>query len=134
MSRPAALRFLDRAALALVIAFALGLLALFVRSAILYDEGSNILPDVLGIIWLSLPIAVAAALVGASPGGEGATLFLTLEILLILLVVAFLLPGLGRGSALALMFLPFLQYAAIILVFVIALAFGWRMRPDFLKN
>jgi hypothetical protein len=129
--RPAALRFLDRAALALVISFVIGLLTLLVRSG---EPGSSILGDLVGIVWLTLPIAATAALVGASPNGEGATLFLILEIVLILSVVAFLLPGLGWGSALALTFLPFLQVGAILLVFVIALAFGWRMRPDFLKG
>ena len=135
MSRQGALRSFDRAALALLIAFVLGLLALSVRSVVMHGEpGSTILTNLLAILWLTIPIAVAAALVGASPNGEGATLFLILEILLILSVVAFLLPGLGWGSALALMFLPFPQYGAIALVFVIALAFGWRMRPDFLRG
>ena len=134
MTRPAALRHFDRVALGLLIAFILGLTALLISSTIQYGEGSDILLDFIAIVWLSLPIAVAAALVDASPDRAGATLFLILETLLILSVTFFLLPSSGWGGPIALMFLPLLQVGAILLVFVIALAFGWRMRPDFLKD
>jgi hypothetical protein len=132
--RPAALRSFDRAALLLVLVFALGLVGELVWSALAAGAPGEIPLGLLGIIWLTLPIAAAAAFVGASSTQAGATAFLGLEVLLILPVVAVLIPGLDWGGALGLMFMPFLQAGAIILVFLIALAFGWRMRADFLKN
>jgi hypothetical protein len=134
MSRPAALRSFDRAALLLLLAFTLGLFVELVWLALKTDVPSEILIGLPGILWLSLPIAAAAALVGASSTRIGAAAFLTLELLLILSVAAFLLPGLGWGAGVALMFLPVPQTAVILLVFMIAMAFGWRMRPDFLKD
>jgi hypothetical protein len=135
VSRPAALRLFDRAALGLLIAFALGLLVVFVWSLVAAGEpGGVILANLFGILWLALPIAAAAALVGASPSSAGALLFLLLEILLVLSVAFFFLPGLGWGAGIALMFMPILHAGVIILVFMIALAFGWRMRPDFLRD
>ena len=130
MTRPAALRHFARAASLLVLIFALGLLLQLIRSSLMAGVPGEIVIGLPGILWLTAPIAVAAAFVSASSTRIGAAAFLTLESLLILSVVA----QLGWGRPLGLAFLPVLQAGAIVLAFLLALALGWRMRPDFLKD
>ncbi|HYD13311.1 MAG TPA: hypothetical protein VEC11_10735 [Allosphingosinicella sp.] len=130
MTRPAALRSFDRAATFLALIFALGLLAELVRSSLAGGVAREILIGLPGLLWVAAPSLVAAAFVGASSTRAGAGAFLALEIALILSVIAQLL----WGGPLGLMFLPLLQAGAILLVFLGALALGWRMRPDFLRD
>ncbi|MEA3031194.1 MAG: hypothetical protein QOG13_2519 [Sphingomonadales bacterium] len=83
-------------------------------------------------------MVAAAGLAGASPTRRGALSFLALELVLILsfawefVQVSFVHPSSTGG----LVFLswPLLQWAAVAVAFPVALAFGWRMRPDFLKG
>jgi len=90
------------------------------------------------IPWLASPIAIAAVLAGASPTRLGAGIFLLLELGLILSIIlvfvdgAFIHPSSTAG--IALLVWPLIQLIAIIAVAVVASLFGWRIRPDFLKN
>lgn len=130
MSRPAALRHLHRAAFLLALLFALVLLGQLIRSSLTAGVPREIMIGLPGIVWLTAPILVAAAFVSASSTRAGAGAFLALEIALIASVAA----GIRWGGPLGLMVLPVLQAGAILLVFLAALALGWRMRPDFLKG
>ena len=128
MTRPVALRHFDRAAIALLLLFALGLAANLVWSALASNMPGEIIIGLPGIVWLSLPAAAAAAFVCASSTRAGAAAFLVLEVLQTVPVV------IGWGGPISLLMLPLLQIGAIILVFLAAVAFGWRMRADFLQD
>lgn len=130
MSRPAALRYFHRAGYLLALIFAVLLVVQLVRSSLEAGLPREILLGIPGIFWVAAPILFAAAFVGASSTRLGAAAFLTLELALIASVAAVLL----WGDPLGLVFLPILQAIAITVAFLIALALGWRMRPDFLKD
>ena len=130
MSRPAALRHFHRAGVLLVLLFALALLVELIRASLAAGVPREIMIGLPGIVWLTAPILVAAAFVSASSTRVGAGAFLALEIALIASVAV----EIRWGGPLGLMALPVMQAAAILLTFLAALTFGWRMRPDFLRG
>ena len=85
--------------------------------------------------WTAAPVYAAAAFVGASPNPTGALLFLVLELALIA-SFAWQFVGSLDSSTGGLIFIgwPIFQWAALVLAFLAALALGWRMRPDFLRD
>ena len=83
---------------------------------------------------MAIPIIAAAALVGASSTRIGATAFLLLELSLCASTVGFFWYYRDDGVVFSLPLWPIAQGAAICLVFMVALAFGWRIRPDFMKD
>lgn len=87
--------------------------------------------------WLAAPVVATAAEAGASPDRGGAINHLALEAILIIYSIwsgiDINLHG-NSTSAIGILFLPILEWRAFLLVFLVALACGWRMRPDFLKD
>lgn len=116
------------------IAYVLGLLLLALAAALAAGEGVEFLIAIPGVLWITLPVICAAGFVGASSTRIGAILFLLLEVALILSLVSLIVANRGQGALIGLIFFPLVQACAIIPVFLIALTFGWRMRPDFLKD
>ena len=108
---------------------------LFLRDGV--GDGGAFLGTIVMAAWITAPAICAAAFVAASPTRFGATIFLAFEIVLIVSTVLFVrdiwLHG-NSTSSVALLFLPLPQWGAVIVAFLISLACGWRMRPDFLKD
>ena len=129
--RPA--RPLFRAASWLALAYVLAFFGLAL-AAITEGDWAGIVLGFPAILWMASPVIVAAGFVGASSTRIGATVFLLLEVGLILSFFGLLIAYRGEGAIIGLPFLPVIQFGAIILVFLAALPFGWRMRPDFLKD
>lgn len=133
MSGPSLLG-IRRAGFWLALAFAAMLIVDMVITAGL-DEVLLAIP---AIAWVTAPAVVAAGFVGASSTRLGASAFLVTELVLIGWVVwaiidyRYIHPS--STGALGLMLLPILQAAAILVVFLVAMLFGWRMRADFLKD
>lgn len=98
-------------------------------------EGAAVLFDLILIPWIAAPAVAAAAGAGASPDRLGTSTYLALEAGFILFtiwsVVDINLYG-NSTAAIGILFLPVLEWPVLILVFLVALACGWRMRPDFL--
>jgi hypothetical protein len=90
------------------------------------------------ILWLALPVIVAALLAAASETRLGAALFLALELAMILsvilLVADFTYFHPSSMGGVALIFWPLLQLAATLLLVLLACLFGWRIQPEFLKD
>jgi hypothetical protein len=128
-------RTIVRVALWLALAYAAALAGPPLYAAFARGGGGTLGGALLAVTWTAAPVYVAAAFVGASPGHRGAWLFLALELALIA-SFAWQFAGSRHSSTGGFIFFgwPMIQWAAIILVFMIALAFGWRMRPDFLRD
>ncbi|MDQ8755256.1 hypothetical protein RCO27_03340 [Sphingosinicella sp. LHD-64] len=91
----------------------------------------------IGAPWIAAPAIAIAAFVRASPTRLGALLFLVFEFALILWTAWFTYGVYAYGNSTAsigFLFLPILQWGAVLVAFLIALALGWRMRPDFMKD
>jgi hypothetical protein len=89
------------------------------------------------IPWIAMPVIAAAASAGASSTWIGAISFLALEVGMILFTLWVTYDVLRNGNStapVAFLFLPIAQWPAFILVLLVALFFGWRIRPDFLKE
>ena len=88
--------------------------------------------------WVAAPIAVAAGFVEASSTRLGASAFMTLEIAMIAsvvwVVVDFLYLHPSAFGGVSLILLPFVHATGLLIMFLGAMLFGWRMRPDFLRN
>jgi hypothetical protein len=100
-------------------------------------DGAEFLLGLLVIPWLAAPVVAAAACAGASPNRQGAITFLMFEMALILLSIWATADMLVYGNSTAgigILLLPILEWGAFNLVFLVALACGWRMRPDFLRE
>ncbi|MEA3047007.1 MAG: hypothetical protein QOJ53_1339 [Sphingomonadales bacterium] len=100
-------------------------------------EAEGVLFSLVLIPWIAAPVAGAAAAAGASPTRIGAAAFLALEAALILFTIWLTVDVYRHGnstSGIAFLFLPVGQWGAFGIVFLLALLFGWRMRPDFLKG
>ncbi len=128
-------RPITRVALWLALAYAAALAGPYLYFAFVESDGASFGGALLAATWTAAPVYVAAAFVGASPNRRGAWPFLALELALIA-SFAWQWEAVRHSSTGGLIFIfsPLLQWTAIILVFVIALAFGWRMRRDFLKD
>jgi hypothetical protein len=127
-------RTLTRLATWLALAFAGSLMVALLTTAFVSGEPSEAIIGLPGALWLSLPVACAAGLVGASITRTGAAAFLVVEMGLVLSLPALIYAYRGEGAIIGLAFFPLVQTVAILIVFLIALLFGWRMRPDFLKD
>lgn len=135
---PAGTAGLSRAAGWLALAYILALAALLLWRAIDTGEGEDLLWGPVGIAWMAAPVVAAAALAGASPTRPAAAAFLALETVMIV-VDAWIYVELAYFKrdafvGLALGALPVFQWFAIVAAFLFALACGWRMRPDFLRD
>jgi hypothetical protein len=118
----------------LALAFVLTLFGMLLTMAVRSGEMAELLIGLPGLAWLTAPIVGAWAFVGASPTRTGALGFLALELGLIGSVVwVYLVTMSSSTGSLALAVWPVYQWGAILLAFMLALALGWRMRPDFLK-
>ncbi len=99
--------------------------------------GGAILSAILFSCWIAAPVFGMAALASASPSPRGAAAFLGLELALIAWTVRAVLQANLHGNSTAfagVVLLPVLQWPGVLLAFLLALACGWRMRPDFLKD
>ena len=87
--------------------------------------------------WIAAPVIAAAAFVGASPTRAWAATFLAGELALVAWTAWVTVRAFRYGNstaAVGYIFLPMLQWCAVVAAFLFALALGWRMRPDFLKD
>jgi len=118
----------------LALANLLGLTLPFLYAAFVEGDGASLAGAAVAATWTAAPVVTAAAFVGASPSRIGASLFLLLELLLIA-SFGWEFVTMPHTSTSGLIFLswPLLQWPAILLAFLVALLFGWRMRPDFMK-
>jgi len=90
------------------------------------------------VTWVAAPIVGAAAFVGASSTHTGAIAFLVAEVSLMVstawLIVRQLYLYPGPLSGVVFIPWPVAQWVVLGVVFLAALLFGWRMRPDFLRD
>jgi len=100
-------------------------------------DADSFLFSILLIPWIAAPVLATAVAAGVSSTRLGAITYLTLEAGLILFsiwaTVDLLLYG-NSTSGVAILLLPIPEWMAFGLVFVLALLFGWRMRPDVLED
>jgi hypothetical protein len=109
----------------------------FLWIGIRHGDGGALVGAFLGGPWIAVPVMCAATLIGASPTRLGATIFLLLELGLICWTGSFMINAYSHGNstaAIGLFILPAIQLFVVAVAFTIALACGWRMRPDFLKD
>ena len=132
---PSRTRTITRMAFLLALAYAAALAGPFFYAAVVESDGASLGGAILAATWTAAPCYAAAAFVGASSNRRGAWLFLALEVALVA-SFAWQFAAVRHSSTGGFIFFgwPMIQWAAIILAFVIALAFGWRMRPDFLRG
>jgi hypothetical protein len=118
----------------LALAYLLALSLPFLYGAFVEGDGGALGGALIAATWTAAPVVAAAAFVGASPGRIGASLFFTLELLLIF-SFGLEFATMPHTSTSGFIFLswPLLQWPAIIGAFLVAMLFGWRMRPDFMK-
>jgi hypothetical protein len=119
-------------------AYALTIAALQLWAAVQEGDAGGFLLSLFFIPLAALPIVVAAGLVGASPTRLSAALFLAVEAGLILsavlaVVYTVYIPSSSTASV-ALLVWPLYQLAAVLVAALLACLFGWRMRPDFLRE
>lgn len=128
-------RTITRIALWLALAYAAALAGPYLYFAFVEGDSASLGGALLAATWTAAPVYAAAAFVGASPSRTGAWLFLALELALIA-SFAWQFAGSLHSSTGGFIFIgwPIFQWAAIILAFLLALASGWRMRPDFLRD
>jgi hypothetical protein len=118
----------------IALAYLLALSVPFLYAAIALGDGASLGGAAVAATWTAGPVVAAAAFVGASPNRIGASLFLVLELLLIASFGWEFADSLSSSTGGFIFFTwPLAQWAAIILAFLVALLFGWRMRPDFMK-
>lgn len=129
-------RTITRIAVLLALAYAAALAGpYFYAGLFIEDEHVSLVGALIAATWTAAPVYVAAALVGASPNRTGACLFLALQVALIA-SFAWQFAEVRHSSTGGFILLsgPIVQWLAIAVAFPVALAFGWRMRPDFLKG
>jgi len=118
----------------LALAYLLALSLPFLYAAFVEGDGASLGGALVAATWTSAPVVAAAAFVGASSSRIGAALFFALELSL---AASFGLEfiTMPRTSTSGFIFLtwPLLQWLAIVVAFLVALPFGWRMRADFMK-
>jgi hypothetical protein len=128
-------RSLTRVALWLALAYAVLLAGPYFYAAFLLGESDLLGGVLLAATWTAAPVYAAAAFVGASPSRTGARFFLALELALIASFAWGFVGSLHSATGGLIFFTwPLAQWTALVLAFLLALAFGWRMRPDFLKD
>jgi len=101
------------------------------------EEPDTFLFGLLVIPWIAAPVIAASAGAGASSTRIGAAFFLTLEMGFILFAVwttVDMVRSTSSTAAIGILFLPIPQWGAFLFAFLLALLFGWRMRPDFLEG
>ena len=127
--------FVSTAAGWLALAYVLALSLPFLYGAFFAGDGASLGGALVAATWTAAPVVAAAAFVGASPNRLGATLFFVLELLLAASFAREYWMSLSSSTG-GFVFLtwPLLQWAAILLAFLLALLLGWRMRSDFLKD
>jgi hypothetical protein len=131
---PPRTRILTHLAGWLALAYLLGLSVPFLYAAFVEGDGASLAGAAVAATWTAAPVVAAAAFVGASPGRTGASLFLLLELLLIASFGWEFAASLSSSTGGFIFFTwPLLQWAAIVVAFLVALLFGWRVRPDFMK-
>jgi hypothetical protein len=119
----------------LALAYFLALVLPFVYAAFVQGDGASLGGAAVAGTWTAAPIVAAAAFVGASPGRMGALLFFMLELLLVASFCWEFAVSLSSSTGGFVFFTwPLIQWAAIIVAFLVALLFGWRMRPDFMND
>ena len=118
----------------LALAYLIGLTAPFLYAAFVEGDGASLGGAAVAATWTAAPVVAAAAFVGASPGRTGASLFFLLELLLIASFGWEYAASLSSSTG-GFIFItwPLLQWTAVLIAFLVALLFGWRMRPDFMK-
>ena len=99
------------------------------------DEHASLVGALIAATWTASPVYIAAGFVSASPNRAGAWLFLLLEVALIA-SFAWQFVAVRHSSTGGFIFFgwPILQFGALVIAFMVALALGWRMRPDFLRD
>jgi hypothetical protein len=117
----------------LALAYLLALALPFVYAALVEGDVASLAGAAIAGTWTAAPVVSTAAFVGASPGRIGAALFLLLELLLIASFGWEFAASLSSSTG-GFIFLtwPLVQWMAIVVAFLVALFFGWRMRPDFM--
>jgi len=131
---PPATRMIARFAFWLALAYAAALAGPYLYFGIfLEDEQVSLGGALIAVTWTAAPVYAAAAFVSASPNGAGAWSFLALQVALIA-SFAWQFVAVLHSSTGGFIFFgwPLVQWIAIVLAFLVALALGWRMRPDFL--
>ena len=126
---------LQRSAGRLALAYAIAVAGFCLWGA--FYEAEVLLFSLILIPWFVLPVLAAAAGAGASPTSLGAMTYLLLEAALILFSIWATVDTRLHGNSTAsigLLFLPVFEWLVFGLVFLLALACGWRMRPDFLRE
>lgn len=119
----------------LALAYALALSLPFLYAAFAESDGASLAGAAVAATWTAAPIVAVAAFTGASPSRVAAVLFFVLEVLLIASFCwEFLSVRSSSTGGLIFFSWPLLQWAAIGVAFLVALLFGWRMRPDFLRD
>jgi len=135
---PGSTRILSRTAGWLALAYCLAVTGLQLWDVIREGDAELFLLSLIFIPWLVAPIILAATLAGASPTRLGAAVFLALEagliLSVILIVVDFIYIHPSSMGGVALLIWPVFQLAATVALVLLASLFGWRMRPDFLKD
>jgi hypothetical protein len=124
-------------ALCLAAAYLVFFAAPFLWVGIVEGDGGALFGAFLGAPWLAAPIFAAAVFVGASSTRSGGTSFLLLELALAVAGLWFFFTGVLHGNStavLGLLIWPFVQWGAVLIAFLVAMACGWRMRPDYLKD
>jgi len=128
-------RTIARFAFWLALACGAALAVPFLYAVLFEGDGASLGGALLAAIWTGAPVYCAAAFVSASPDRTGAWSFLALQALLIATAVSqYIGSHESSTGALIFVFWPIAQWAAILLAFLVALALGWRMRPDFLRD
>ena len=134
---PADTTALSRIAAWAALAYVLAVAGFCFWSAFGSGEGEAVLFSLILIPWFAAPVVAAAAGAGASPSRLGAILYLILQAGLILYSIwtTVDLSLYGNSTAgIGILFIPIPEWGVFLLVFLFALACGWRMRPDFLKG
>jgi hypothetical protein len=134
---PADTRTLSRTAGWLAFGYSLLVTGFMLWNVFQESDGAMLLLALLVIPWLAAPVVAAAAGAGASPTRLSAMTYLSLEIGLILFSIWSTVDMFLHGNSTAgigILFLPIPEWGAFILIFLLNLACGWRMRPDFLKD
>ncbi len=128
-------RRIARFAFWLALAYAAALAGPYVYFAVVERDGGSFVGALIAATWTASPAYIAAGFVSASPGRTGACLFLMLEVALIV-SFAWELAAVRHSSTGGFIFFgwPIFQFGALVVAFLLALALGWRMRPDFLKD
>jgi hypothetical protein len=128
-------RTIARVALWLALVYAAALAGPFLYAAFFEGDGASLGGALIATTWTAAPVYAAAAFVGASPTRTGAWLFLSLELTLIASFAWQFLASRDSSTGGFIFFgWPLLQFGALVIAFLIALAMGWRMRQDFLRG